>query len=424
MTDHDSPGQRSLVSLAHLRHGEVVDARGRSAPLLDLAVDLREGDYPKVGRLLVGRRNAPRELAAPEVRLSESGCDLRIDDLAAPPPAAAADGPHGALLIHDLLDSLVIDLQRRGAARVNDLLLAYHDGGLRLRAADTSARAIVRRLTRGRWPSVSEAEVSDWRYVVFLRGTSDRRADEATCGRIARLPPGEIARLSNALPYLHGAELIGLLPGPLAAEVFAVLAPERQIQIFEELDEEHASDLLAWLAPDAATDLLARLEPGLAGRQLDRLPASRRTLVLELLQYPEDTVGGIMTNDVVLLPEHATVAEASRRLHESLVTPAFVYYAYVVDDLESRHLRGMVTLRGLLTADADASLHGVMNPYVTALAPLDPATPACNEVIDHRVQALPVVGEAGRILGAVTADAALARIAPASWRARTRNVFS
>ena len=339
-------------------------------------------------------------------------------------PARTEHGLHEILLIHDLLDTLIVDLERRGPARVNDVLLERHDGDLRLKAVDRSGWAIVRRLTRGRWPAPSQADLTDWRYVAFLRGDPDRRADDATCGRIARLPPGEIARLSTALPYLHAAELIGLLPDHAAAEVFSVLAPERQIQVFEELGEEQASNLLARLAPDGATDLLARLESGLARRHLDRLPEARRRLVLDLLQYPEHTVGGIMTNDVVLLPEHATVGEASRRLHECLSTPAFVYYVYIVDDLESRHLRGMVTLRELLTADADASLHDVMNPYLTALAPLDPARQACNEVIDHRVQALPVVGDAGRILGAVTADAALAQIAPASWRARTRNVFS
>lgn len=423
MTNHDSPGRLALVPLSYLRHRKVVDARGRSAPLLDMAVDPRDGEYPKVGRLVVGRRNAPRELAVSRLGLLAPGLDLRIDDLTAA-PMAADKRPHEFLLIHDLLDSLIIDLQRRGAARVNDVLLEQHDDGLRLKAVDTGAWAIVRRLTRGRWRSPSEADLSDWKYVAFLRGTPDRQSDEAPCGHIARLPPGEIARLSNALPYLQGAELLRLLPASSAAEVFAVLAPERQIQIFEELDEEYASHLLALLAPDTTTDLLARLEPVLARNHLAGLPEPRRTLVLELLQYPEHTVGGIMTNDVLLLPQHATVAEASRHLHECLTTPAFVYYAYVVDDLESRHLRGVVTLRDLLTADADASLHDVMNRYVTALAPLDPAKPACNEVIDHRVQALPVVGDAGRILGAVTADAALAQIAPASWRARTRNVFS
>ena len=424
MTTDESPDRPVLVPLSHLKHREVVDERGRRVSLLDLAVDPRDGEYPKISRVLVGHRNAPRELAASELRLSESGRDLRIDDLAPAAPPSAKAGVQEILLLHDLVDALIIDLERRGPARVNDVLLEQHDEGLRLKAIDTSARGIARRLTRGRWPAPSEADLTDWRYVAFLRGDPDRRADDVTCGRIARLPPGEIARLSTALPYLHAAELIGLLPDHAAAEVFADLAPERQIQVFEELGEEQASNLLALLAPDAATDLLSRLEPGLARRHLDRLPEARRRLVVDLLQYPEHTVGGIMTNDVVLLPEHATVGEASRRLRECLSTPAFVYYVYIVDDLESRHLRGMVTLRELLTADADASLHDIMNPYLTALAPLDPARQACNEVIDHRVQALPVVGDAGRILGAVTADAALAQIAPASWRARTRNVFS
>jgi hypothetical protein len=65
-----------------------------------------------------------------------------------------------------------------------------------------------------------------------------------------------------------------------------------------------------------------------------------------------------------------------------------------------------------------------MNPYLTVLAPLGALGPACQEVIDNRVQALPVVGDDGRILGAVTADAALAHIAPATWRTRTRHLFS
>src|SRR4029450_10412009 len=105
-------------------------------------------------------------------------------------------------------DALVIDLERRGPARVNDLILEHHDGGLRLNAIDGSARAIVRRLARGRRPAPSEADLTDWRYVAFVRGDPNRRADDVTCGRIARLPPGEIARLSTALPYLPAAGLL------------------------------------------------------------------------------------------------------------------------------------------------------------------------------------------------------------------------
>src|SRR5262249_29979172 len=105
-------------------------------------------------------------------------------------------------------------------------------------------------------------------------------------------------------------------------------------------------------------------------------------------------------------------------------TPAFVYYAYVVDAPETRRLQGMVTLRELLTADPGATLRDMMNPYLAALGPLRPLGPACQEVIDNRVQALPVVSEDGRLLVVLTADAVLVHIAPASWRARTRHVFS
>ena len=272
MTTDESPDGRALVPFSHLKHREVVDEHGRRVSLLDLAVDVRDGEYPKISRVLVGRGNAARELPASDLRLSESGRDLRIDDLAPAAPSSAKGGVHEILLLHDLVDALIIDLERRGPARVNDILLEQHDEGLRLKAIDTSAPGIARRLTRGRWPAPSEADLTDWRYVAFLRGDPDRRADDVTCGRIARLPPGEIARLSTALPYLHAAELIGLLPDHAAAEVFADLAPERQIQVFEELGVEQASNLLALLAPDAATDLLSRLEPDLARRHLDRLP--------------------------------------------------------------------------------------------------------------------------------------------------------
>src|SRR4029434_949277 len=104
MTTSESRGSPALVPLSHLRHRDVVDARGRRASLLDLAVDLRDGDCPKVERVLVGRPNAPHELPASELRLSESRRDLQIEGLATAAPASAGDGRYELLLIHGLLD--------------------------------------------------------------------------------------------------------------------------------------------------------------------------------------------------------------------------------------------------------------------------------------------------------------------------------
>src|SRR6185369_16841288 len=105
--------------------------------------------------------------------------------------------------------------------------------------ADTSVRAVLRRLSRGRYGQVQTSELVDWKYIEFLRG--DPHAVRAGAGyhrRITRLPPGEVAHLTDLLPYLHAAELLTLLPDPVAADTLEVLPPTRQLQIFEELDED------------------------------------------------------------------------------------------------------------------------------------------------------------------------------------------
>jgi magnesium transporter len=419
MTFGDDADVGRLLPLSLLRYAEVVDAAGHRAPLGDFAVDLQR-DYPGVTGPVVGDTTT----SLGPLRLSGSAEELHLHEFTFAQGLPATRKGQEVLLVRDVLDSLVIDLRQRGPARINDIFLERDEAGLRVKAIDTSVRGIVRRLTRGRWPVGSGADLTDWRYVVFLDRISHRPAVTDSCRRIARLPPGEIGRLSNALPYLHAAELISLLPDRVGAEVLEVLDAQRQLQVFDELDHERASRLLAVLAPDTVADLFARLDPEEARRHLRRLPESRRRLVTELLQYPHDTVGAVMTNDVVVVPEDVTVSEACRLLHDSLTTPAFVYYAYVVDAPETRRLQGMVTLRELLTADSGAALRDLMNPYLAALDPLSPLAPACQEVIDNRVQALPVVSENGRLLGVVTADAALVHLAPAGWRARTRHVFS
>ena len=131
--------------------------------------------------------------------------------------------------------------------------------------------------------------------------------------RIGRMAPGEIARLTDPLPYLHAAELITLLADPKAADTLEAMMPERQLQVFEELEEEQALRLLTLMAPDIAADLVGRLQTSTMRRYLERLPRKQAERIIELLRYPEDTVGGIMTNDVVFAVGNLTVARRAKR---------------------------------------------------------------------------------------------------------------
>lgn len=416
-----------MIMLSGLRRFTLVDAKGRSAPLLDVAVALLDGDYPPVTRLLFQSPDKqPKFLPWSAVESMDTGArQIKVTDFDEVDAVTTGSLRKELLLGRDVLDALIIDLQNRRATRANDLWLEDVDGRLMLRAADTSARAILRRISRGLYGQVRESALYDWKYIEFLRG--DPCAVKSGAGynlRITRLPPGEIARLTDPLPYLHAAELLTLLPDPKAVSTLEAMAAERQLQVFEELEEDQALRLLALMSPDAAADLVGRLHPSTARRYLETIPKKQSGNIIELLRYPEDTVGGIMTNNVVSIPANLTVKEAREALRERLKEPGFVFLVYVVDDEEERTLRGLISLRNLLTADDDKKLEDVMDPYVTTLNPLDEADKAAYQVINSDLAAMPVVGNKGQLIGVVTVDAAVGQVAPSSWRTQAPRVFT
>lgn len=416
-----------MFMLSEFSRFRVADGRGGRARLDDLAVALLEDDHPPVTFLLyTGEDRRQRALDWKDVSVSREDREIKVRDLGAGREVAPDSLEQEVLLTRDVLDALVLDLQNRRATRANDLALEEQDGRLRLRAADTSARALLRRLTRGHLFEPPDESLYDWKYVEFLRG--DPAAVPSGAGahlRVARLQPGEIAQLSAAIPYLHAAELLKLLPDKLAARVLELMPPERQLQVFEELDEEEALKVLALMSPDDAADLIGRLDTGAARRHLERMPKERAAAVIELLRYPEDSAGGIMTNEFVCVPSCMTAREARQHLSERLGDTSFSLLVYAVDDEEGRHLQGLLSLRNLIVADPGARVEEFMDAYVTTLAPLDDARAAARRVINSHLPAMPVVGKERRLLGVVTFDTAVMLAAPASWSAQApRRVFT
>jgi CBS domain-containing protein len=414
------------VLLSALRRFQVVDASGRSAPLTDLAIDLLADHHPPVTHLRF-RLHCERALPWEQVRsIDWDARRLLVPDLSAGAEVLAEAGD--VLLGRDILDSLLLDLQNRRAARANDLLLEWREPGAppRLVAADLSLAAMLRRLTSGRFGThLIKQKLADWKYIEFLRG--DPAAVQAGASyhrRIVRLPAGEIARLVDALPYLHAAELLTLLPDKLAADTLEAMSIQRQLQVFEELPQGQQLELLGLMAPDLAVDLLRRLHAQAAQGLLEALPPSRAARVIELLRYPEDVVGGIMTNDVLMIPVSLTVGAAREKLRERLLEPDFIFFVYVVDDETSRRLRGVISLRALVSAPDGAQVSDLMNPYLMTLYALDGAREAAYRVLNSQLVALPVVGKDGRLLGAVTIDEAMRLVGPAAWGATEVRVFS
>jgi Mg/Co/Ni transporter MgtE len=210
----------------------------------------------------------------------------------------------------------------------------------------------------------------------------------------------------------------------MAADVLEMMAPERQVQVIDELDESRAVRILAEAAPDHVADILGRLPFETARYLLQKLPRRRATMVSDLLQYPPGTAGGIMTNDVVIVPRDLNVAEAIEQIRPRLAAPDLVYYVYVVEDLDSQGLSGIVTLRDLLLATPDQPLTEVMNDALVTASPLEAATAVAYRLADYQLNALPVIDDNRRLLGVVTIDKAISQIAPETLRQDLPRVFA
>jgi len=412
-----------MVMLTEILRFAVRDEQGRHAPVSDLAIALLDDDYPPVTYVYFGQNGDQRRIAWDLVTdLDTKGQAIRVNDL---DDSKRASDENEVLLKRDILDALILDLLGRRTTRVCDVLLSANDGQLRIKATAAGFAAMVRRTLRADWPSVEAITMFDWKYVEFLRGDPDAVRNGAGYRmRIGRLPAGEIARLSDYVPYLHAAELLKLLPDEKAADVLQLTSLDRQVQIVEELDETEIVNLLCLMAPDLATDLVGHLQVPMMHRVLNKMPAECREPIVELLRYSEDSVGGAMTNDMIVLPSGLDRAAAKQATENVLENVRFNALVFIVDNEEDRRLRGVVALRDLLSADETKALDDLMDPYLQTLSPYDDAQSAAYRIVASQLPAMAVVNTTSRLLGAMTMEAALPRLLPPTSGVQRLKIYS
>lgn len=412
-----------MVMLSELLRYRVSDANGATMRIADLGIGLLEHDYPPVAHLYFTRDREPVQLPWSEVTdFNKPGKGILVRDLSEAVPFDADDSKSEVLLKHDVLDGLIVDLLGRKTTRASDLELLPDDGVLRLRAVDAGLSAMLRRITRGFYRAARRKDLTDWKYVEFLRG--DPAAVESGAGyrlRIGRLTGGEIAQLAELLPYLHAAELLTLLPDDKAADALQAMSIERQQQVIEEFADDDAVELLSRMSPDRAADLIGRLGVETSKKLLGRIPQKQRERVIKLLQYPEDSVGGAMVNNIVCFGRRTETSTAREKLRLHSRNGDVISIIFVTENSDSAVLVGTIAIRSLL--DADGRLEEIMDPFVATLNPFDRAQDAAYRLIGAQVQAMPVTDVDGFLLGAMTIDAAIGLVAPGEGL-RTLKVFA
>jgi magnesium transporter len=400
----------------------ILDLDGeRVATLKDIIVRLGEGDHPPVAGFVSRYRRRDfflsrwriTDFGSTGVRLNSDILDLR--------PFMRREGE--VLLARDVLDKQLIDVDGKRVVRVNDVQIIAAANEWRVTGADVSLIGLWRRLAPSFLRSGRPVEVIDWADVGYLATDAATVQLKSSRGKLARLHPVEIARLAEVFSYQQGAEIVESLDDETAAETLEEMAAARQAQILGDMDEERAADILEHMSPDEAADVLGDLPEAKAEDLLNRMDDDEQSEVAELLPYADDTAGGLMTTEFVTLPRDLTAAEALARLREMAETPNMIYYLYVVENEGSWKLVGVIALRSLILSDPSAPLAEVMRSDLQVALPDDGAADVAHKIAEYNLLALPVVDEAGDILGIVTVDDAIEILLPKDWRQRLPKLF-
>ncbi len=196
-----------------------------------------------------------------------------------------------------------------------------------------------------------------------------------------------------------------LLNKELAAEVFVNMEPEYQEQLICAFSDSELREVLDELYVDDAVDLIEEMPATLVKRILKHTDPDTRKSINEILKYPEDSAGSIMTIEYVDLKRGMTVADAFTRIRRTGVDKETIYTCYVTDS--KRKLKGYVTVKDLLLADENAEIREVMEDNVISVTTYEDKEVVADLFQKYDLVVLPVVDGENRLVGIITVDDAI-----------------
>ena len=215
----------------------------------------------------------------------------------------------------------------------------------------------------------------------------------------------DIAALFEDVPEAKLPLLFRLLPKELAAETFVEMEPEAQELLIQGFSDNELKEVVDELYVDDAVDIVEEMPANVVKRILKQADPEMRKMINEILKYPDDSAGSIMTTEYVSLRPDMTAEEAIKRIRRTGVDKETIYTCYVTD--KNRKLIGMISLRTLLLCEDDDVLEEVMEPNVISVNTLEDQESVAQMMAKYDWAAMPVVDQENRLVGIVTVDDAI-----------------
>jgi len=406
-----------MIHVSEVLDLPVVDADHRRLGRLDdLVVDSASGT---VERLLVRRGEAKTVLPWAQVAtLSPEQGRVVLAEGASPEPLTG-NGTEGEVLTlrRDVLDRQIIDIHGRKVVRVNDIVLEAQADRLYLRRVEVGLAGAVRRLlaglvavrlVRGLAAGLSQKDIP-WDYV----GLVDPRSATIRLKvhqQLTRMHPADLADIIEDLGRVERQAIVSALDPETAAQALSETEPSVQASVVEEINTEKAADLLEEMPPDEAADILGDLSEERSQAVLEAMEEEEAEDVRELLVFPEDSAGGLMTTEFFRASggwSAGDVLEALRGFDEQL--------AHDLDEVpvvtEEGRLVGIAPLVRLLRTPAESPVTAACRAETPSVAPWAPFAEVVEWFEKYQLRSLPVVDVHGRLIGLISVEDVVRRLA-------------
>ena len=190
-----------------------------------------------------------------------------------------------------------------------------------------------------------------------------------------------------------------------AAEVFAELDADMQEKLINSFTDKELKYVVDNLFMDDTVDMIEEMPSNVVKRILRNVNDKDRKIINEILNYPDDCAGSIMTTEFIDLKENMTVSQAFDKIKKIGLKKETVYNCYVLD--QNRKLLGVIDIKDLLIADRDEVIKDLMDENVVTVNTLDDKEDVANTLAKYDYVALPVVDKENRLVGIVTVDDAI-----------------
>jgi magnesium transporter len=212
----------------------------------------------------------------------------------------------------------------------------------------------------------------------------------------------DLADLLQGISDEQAAPFVAALPLDKAAGAFDAMEADRRVQLFSKLERSLAARIADAMSADERADIFKELPDEVRSDLLARMPKDASSDIRELIRYPENSAGGLMTTDYVAIEPQLTVERAIDQVRTTAAEKETIYEAYAVDP--NGTLLGVVSLRQLVLARAGQPISTIMNPDVISVPPEMDQEDVAHLFEHYDMLALPVVDNARKMLGIVTID--------------------